>query len=103
MSMQPKGPGRRSGGDGVGSAGKGLCLKRRFPCWAPGGRIKGMRILVIGGTWFLGKTIAEGALARGWAVATFNRGRSGCDVPGVEPIHGDRTVCSLLSTVPGTR
>ncbi|MBT2394368.1 NAD-dependent epimerase/dehydratase family protein [Streptomyces sp. ISL-1] len=46
----------------------------------------------MGGTWFLGKCIAEGALARGWEVTTFNRGRSGKDVPGVELVHGDRTV-----------
>ncbi|MEU6323195.1 NAD-dependent epimerase/dehydratase family protein [Streptomyces sp. NPDC047009] len=51
-----------------------------------------MRILVIGGTWFLGKAIAESALSRRWAVTTFNRGRSGADVPGVEALHGDRTV-----------
>ncbi|WP_406490523.1 NAD-dependent epimerase/dehydratase family protein [Streptomyces phaeochromogenes] len=51
-----------------------------------------MRILVIGGTWFLGKAIAKSALSRGWDVTTFNRGRSGPDVPGVQPVHGDRTV-----------
>ncbi|MGW0778310.1 NAD-dependent epimerase/dehydratase family protein [Streptomyces sp. NPDC002835] len=51
-----------------------------------------MRLLVLGGTWFLGKSIVEGALSRGWAVTTFNRGRSGKDVPGVVPVHGDRTV-----------
>lgn len=51
-----------------------------------------MRILVIGGTWFLGKAIATSALSRGWDVTTFNRGRSGPDVVGVEPVHGDRTV-----------
>ncbi|MGW2523954.1 NAD-dependent epimerase/dehydratase family protein [Streptomyces sp. NPDC001617] len=51
-----------------------------------------MRILVIGGTWFLGKNIVEGALERGWSVTTFNRGRSGRDVAGAEPVHGDRTV-----------
>jgi nucleoside-diphosphate-sugar epimerase len=51
-----------------------------------------MKILVIGGTWFLGKAIAESALSRGWTVTTFNRGRSGADVPGVEAVHGDRTV-----------
>ncbi|TQF01970.1 NAD-dependent epimerase/dehydratase family protein [Kitasatospora acidiphila] len=50
-----------------------------------------MRILVIGGTWFLGRAVVEDALRQGWAVTTFNRGRSGSDVPGVEPIHGDRT------------
>ncbi|MFF1640636.1 NAD-dependent epimerase/dehydratase family protein [Streptomyces sp. NPDC058246] len=51
-----------------------------------------MRILVIGGTWFLGRAIAESALSKGWTVTTFNRGRSGPDVPGVEPVQGDRTV-----------
>ncbi|MFJ4990375.1 NAD-dependent epimerase/dehydratase family protein [Streptomyces sp. NPDC088732] len=50
-----------------------------------------MKILVIGGTWFLGKRIAEGGLARGWSVTTFNRGRSGREVEGVTPVHGDRT------------
>jgi nucleoside-diphosphate-sugar epimerase len=51
-----------------------------------------MRILVMGGTWFLGKRLAEEALSRGWDVTTFNRGRSGKDVPGVQAVHGDRTV-----------
>ncbi|WP_409239763.1 NAD-dependent epimerase/dehydratase family protein [Streptomyces sp. PA5.6] len=51
-----------------------------------------MRILVMGGTWFLGKAIVEGALSQGWEVTTFNRGRSGADAPGVEAVHGDRTV-----------
>ncbi|MET9914375.1 NAD-dependent epimerase/dehydratase family protein [Streptomyces sp. NPDC006476] len=45
----------------------------------------------MGGTWFLGRHIAENALARGWQVTTFNRGRSGRDVNGGEPVHGDRT------------
>ncbi|MCZ0978645.1 NAD-dependent epimerase/dehydratase family protein [Streptomyces diastatochromogenes] len=51
-----------------------------------------MRILVMGGTWFLGKAIVAGALTRGWEVTTFNRGRSGPDLLGVEAAHGDRTV-----------
>lgn len=41
-----------------------------------------MRLLVMGGTWFPGRHIAEAALAREWDVTTFNRGRSGRDVPG---------------------
>ncbi|GAB7109556.1 NAD-dependent epimerase/dehydratase family protein [Streptomyces phaeofaciens JCM 4814] len=45
----------------------------------------------MGGTWFLGKHIVEGALARGWEVTTFNRGRSGRDADGVSAVHGDRT------------
>ncbi|MEU3602688.1 NAD-dependent epimerase/dehydratase family protein [Streptomyces sp. NPDC006798] len=55
-----------------------------------------MRILVVGGTWFLGRAIVQGALSRGWDVTTFNRGRSGQDVPGAEPVHGDRTVAEDL-------
>ncbi|MFJ6752225.1 NAD-dependent epimerase/dehydratase family protein [Streptomyces sp. NPDC091266] len=48
-------------------------------------------MLVLGGTWFLGKEVVGGALARGWDVTTFNRGRSAPDTPGTVPIHGDRT------------
>ncbi|MER6946249.1 NAD-dependent epimerase/dehydratase family protein [Nonomuraea sp. NPDC000554] len=49
-----------------------------------------MRILVLGGSGFLGRAIVEEALARGHQVTTFNRGQSHPDVPGVEPVHGDR-------------
>lgn len=51
-----------------------------------------MRLLILGGTWFLGRTLAEEAVARGWDVTSFNRGRSGRDVPGTTAIRGDRTV-----------
>src|SRR6266545_390370 len=50
-----------------------------------------MRLLILGGTWFLGRTLAEHALARGWQVTCFNRGRTGKDVPGTESVRGDRT------------
>ncbi|MFA3839546.1 NAD-dependent epimerase/dehydratase family protein [Streptomyces aureus] len=50
-----------------------------------------MRILLLGGTWFLGRAVADNALARGWEVTTFNRGRSAPDLSGVEAVHGDRT------------
>ncbi|MFG2812536.1 NAD-dependent epimerase/dehydratase family protein [Streptomyces sp. NPDC048410] len=63
-----------------------------------------MRILVLGGTWFLGKEIVTGARRRGWEVTTFNRGRSGPDASDVEAIHGDRTnpvdLASLASAGP---
>ena len=49
-----------------------------------------MRLLVIGGTVFLGQAFAAEALSRGWEVTTFNRGRSAADLPGVETIRGDR-------------
>ncbi|WP_188187173.1 NAD-dependent epimerase/dehydratase family protein [Nonomuraea sp. SYSU D8015] len=49
-----------------------------------------MKVLVIGGSGFLGRAVVEEALARGHEVTTFNRGRSGADVPGVEAVRGDR-------------
>jgi nucleoside-diphosphate-sugar epimerase len=50
-----------------------------------------MRLLILGGTWFLGRTLAEQALAQDWQVTTFSRGHSGHDVAGTEAIRGDRT------------
>lgn len=51
-----------------------------------------MKILVLGGTWFLGKAIAEEALARGWEVFAFNRGKSGVAPQGAHEIYGDRRI-----------
>jgi 2'-hydroxyisoflavone reductase len=56
-----------------------------------------MRLLIIGGSSFLGRATAEAALRRGDAVTTFNRGQSGPDVPGVEAVRGDRTVDADLA------
>ncbi|GAA1069526.1 NAD-dependent epimerase/dehydratase family protein [Kitasatospora nipponensis] len=50
-----------------------------------------MRILLLGGSVFLGRAFAVEALARGHRVTTFNRGRSAPDLPGVEAVRGDRT------------
>ena len=49
-----------------------------------------MKLLVIGGSGFLGRAVVMAELARGHEVTTFNRGRSGPDVPGVEAVRGDR-------------
>lgn len=49
-----------------------------------------MRILILGGTRFLGRAVAEAAVAGGHDVMTFNRGESGPDVPGAVPVRGDR-------------
>jgi 2'-hydroxyisoflavone reductase len=50
-----------------------------------------MRILVLGGTQFLGRHTVEAALARGHDVTTFNRGRTRPELfPDVEKLHGDR-------------
>jgi 2'-hydroxyisoflavone reductase len=55
-----------------------------------------VRILVIGGSVFLGRAFVSEALQRGDHVTTFNRGITGVDVPGVEPVRGDRTVTADL-------
>jgi nucleoside-diphosphate-sugar epimerase len=49
------------------------------------------RVLVLGGSWFLGRAVVDDALARGWDVTTFRRGISGDDAPGTTTIRGDRT------------
>ncbi|MFF3331258.1 SDR family oxidoreductase [Streptomyces sp. NPDC002888] len=49
-----------------------------------------MRLLVLGGTEFVGRAVVEAALGRGWDVTVFNRGRHG-PVPGARPLTGDRT------------
>ncbi len=49
-----------------------------------------MRLLILGGTWFLGRTLAELALARGWDVTTYSRGLHGHDVAGANPVRGRR-------------
>ncbi len=49
-----------------------------------------MRLLVLGGSVFLGHAFVARALEDGYQVTTFNRGRSGVDVPGVEVVRGDR-------------
>jgi 2'-hydroxyisoflavone reductase len=50
-----------------------------------------MRILIIGGTRFLGRHLVESALARSHEVTLFNRGKSNPDLfPQLETIIGDR-------------
>lgn len=56
------------------------------------GRMRTMpRLLVLGGSWFLGAQIVSDALAAGWEVHTFRRGQSGTTVPGATLIQGDRS------------
>jgi len=49
-----------------------------------------MRLLVLGGTHFLGRHVVTAALERGHDVATFTRGVSGAPPEGVRALHGDR-------------
>ncbi|TJY41271.1 NAD-dependent epimerase/dehydratase family protein [Cohnella pontilimi] len=49
-----------------------------------------MKILMLGGTRFIGKTIVETATARGHEVTLFNRGNRPEMFPGLEQLTGDR-------------
>ncbi|MFE9257782.1 NAD-dependent epimerase/dehydratase family protein [Streptomyces sp. NPDC006879] len=57
-----------------------------------------MRILILGGTEFVGRALAEEALARGWEVTVFHRGTHPAPA-GARSLHGDRTapggLCAL--------
>jgi nucleoside-diphosphate-sugar epimerase len=58
-----------------------------------------MRLLILGGTRFVGRAIVEVALNRGDDVAVLTRGESGTPAPGVEWIRGDRADPSALAPV----
>jgi 2'-hydroxyisoflavone reductase len=60
-----------------------------------------MRLLVLGGTAFVGRAVVEGAVARGWTVATFNRGRGAWAHPDVERITGDRLDAATCAPLAG--
>jgi len=58
---------------------------------ATGGSAKKLKILILGGTGFLGPQIVKRALANGHEVTLFNRGKSSPDLfKDVEHIEGDR-------------
>lgn len=57
----------------------------------------GVRILVLGGSWFLGRALIDSALSAGHEVSVFNRGRSGSDPEGVTGVHGDRSSADDLA------
>ena len=50
-----------------------------------------MRLLVLGGTVFVGRALTDAALARGHHVTHFNRGKSAAPDGRVETLQGDRT------------
>lgn len=60
-----------------------------------------MRLLVLGGTRFLGRGVVAAALARGDEVTTFTRGVSGEPPAGVEALHGDRTAPDGMDVLRG--
>jgi len=55
------------------------------------GSAGGRSLLVLGGTKFLGPEVVEAALARGWPVTLFNRGKTNPQLfPELEKLRGDR-------------
>ena len=51
-----------------------------------------MKLLILGGTKFLGRAVVDAARARGHELTLFNRGKQDPGAyPDVEQVHGDRT------------
>ncbi|WP_328560072.1 SDR family oxidoreductase [Streptomyces coelicoflavus] len=59
-----------------------------------------MRLLVLGGTEFVGRAVVEAALGRGWEVTVLHRGRH-APPPGARALHGDRTAPDGLAALDG--
>jgi nucleoside-diphosphate-sugar epimerase len=57
-----------------------------------------MRLLVLGGSEFVGRAVVDGALAAGWRVTVFNRGTHRAP-DGVDAIVGDRTLPGALAAL----
>ncbi|MDX6287717.1 MAG: hypothetical protein QOG53_3202 [Frankiales bacterium] len=62
-----------------------------------------MRLLVLGGTRFVGAAFVADAIARGWEITILHRGTTGAAPAGVEVLHGDRTVESGMAILDGRR
>lgn len=61
-------------------------------------RVEPKKLLILGGTGFLGPAIVEVAVARGHSVTLFNRGRTNADLfPELEKLEGDRNTGDLKS------
>ncbi|MBE7700106.1 NAD-dependent epimerase/dehydratase family protein [Oerskovia sp. Sa1BUA8] len=58
----------------------------------------GTRLLVLGGTEFVGRAVVDDAVARGWDVTVFHRG-TGEAAHGVRVRHGDRTAVGGLDAL----
>lgn len=55
-----------------------------------------MKLLVLGGTRFVGRALIEDALAKGWEVTALNRGVTGSAPHGVASLRADRTSAPAL-------
>lgn len=62
-----------------------------------------MRLLVLGGTRFVGRAVVEEALARGWEVDAVHRGVTGAPPDGARSLTADRTDAGQLRAALGDR
>lgn len=60
-----------------------------------------MRLLVLGGTRFVGRAVVQEALDRGWDVTALHRGRTGALPAGVRVLHADRADVEQLAAALG--
>lgn len=60
-----------------------------------------MRLLVLGGTRFVGRAVVQEALDRGWDVTALHRGVTAALPPGVTALHADRTDAEALERALG--
>ncbi|MEU8264524.1 NAD-dependent epimerase/dehydratase family protein [Micromonospora sp. NPDC048999] len=60
-----------------------------------------MRLLMLGGTGFVGGAVVTEAARRGWSVTVFNRGLHGVAPVGVRRLRGDRTAPDGLAALTG--
>lgn len=91
-------PTRREFLETMGALGAGLALGGASACGPSSGdaaagasaTVSSKRILIFGGTGFIGPHTVRHAVARGHDVSIFTRGRSDADIPDVEHLIGDR-------------
>jgi nucleoside-diphosphate-sugar epimerase len=62
-----------------------------------------MKLLVLGGTRFVGRAVVTDALSRGWEVTVLHRGVTGRPPAGVEVLHADRTDEAAFSVATRSR
>ena len=80
-------------GAGLVSPGAALAARREQPAQPPRRAPKPLRILILGGTGFIGPHQVRYAQQRGHTVTLFNRGRTNPGLfPDVEKLEGDRAV-----------
>jgi len=62
------------------------------------GTVGVMKLLMLGGTEFVGRAVTEAALARGWEVTVFHRGKH-APPEGAAALHGDRGSAAGLAAL----